>query len=145
MFGIGLPEMLVIAVVALLVVGPDKLPSLARSLAKGIFEMRNTMNQLKEQIVGDSGLDEAVTDLRGATRDIKGLITDSAHRPPVGGVQGPDDTGERQAGPGFDFSPVSGVEIDTDPEILENVRQKALEDDGAKEPPEATPDADATP
>ncbi|MDH4318688.1 MAG: twin-arginine translocase TatA/TatE family subunit [Desulfobulbaceae bacterium] len=141
MFGIGLPEMLVIAVVALLVVGPDKLPSLARSLAKGIFEMRNTMNQLKEQIVGESGLDDAVTDLRGATNDIKGLITGSSPRPPAGGVQGSDYTGERQTGPGFDFSPVSGVEIDTDPELLKSVRQKAREDAELKDPLESTPDA----
>lgn len=48
MFGIGLPEMIVILVVALVVVGPDKLPELARSLAKGINELRSTMNQLKE-------------------------------------------------------------------------------------------------
>jgi sec-independent protein translocase protein TatB len=41
MFGIGLPEMIVIMAVALIVVGPDKLPELARSLAKGIGEIRS--------------------------------------------------------------------------------------------------------
>ncbi|XOF32880.1 MAG: Sec-independent protein translocase protein TatB [Candidatus Electrothrix sp. YB6] len=50
MFGIGLPEMIVILAVALIVVGPDKLPDLARSLAKGINEMRNAMNQVKESL-----------------------------------------------------------------------------------------------
>ncbi len=50
MFGIGLPEMIVILAVALIVVGPDKLPDLARSLAKGINEMRNAMNQDKESL-----------------------------------------------------------------------------------------------
>ena len=34
MFGIGLPELILIMAVALIVVGPDKLPGLARSLAK---------------------------------------------------------------------------------------------------------------
>ena len=47
MFGIGLPEMIVIFVVALLVVGPDKLPDLARSLAKGLFELKKTLNEVK--------------------------------------------------------------------------------------------------
>ncbi|MCI5194745.1 MAG: hypothetical protein D3919_00645 [Candidatus Electrothrix sp. AW5] len=47
MFGIGLPEMIVILAVALIVVGPDKLPELARSLAKGVNELKNTMNQVK--------------------------------------------------------------------------------------------------
>ena len=42
--------MIVILAVALIVVGPDKLPDLARSLAKGINEMRNAMNQVKESL-----------------------------------------------------------------------------------------------
>jgi len=48
MFGIGLPEMIVILAVALIVVGPDKLPELARSLAKGVQELKKTVNQVKE-------------------------------------------------------------------------------------------------
>jgi sec-independent protein translocase protein TatB len=48
MFGIGLPEMIVILAVALIVVGPDKLPELARSLAKGLHELKKTVNQVKE-------------------------------------------------------------------------------------------------
>ena len=47
MFGIGFQEMLVIFVVALLVVGPDKLPELARSLAKGLFELKKNLNEVK--------------------------------------------------------------------------------------------------
>ena len=50
MFGIGLPEMIVIFAVALIVVGPDKLPGLARSLAKGVMEMKRTLNQVKESL-----------------------------------------------------------------------------------------------
>jgi len=40
MFGIGMPELLVIAVVALIVVGPKKLPEIARTLGKGLSEFR---------------------------------------------------------------------------------------------------------
>jgi len=50
MFGIGLPEMIVILAVALIVVGPDKLPELARSLARGMNEMKKTLNQVKENL-----------------------------------------------------------------------------------------------
>ena len=42
MFGIGLPEMILIMALALIVVGPDKLPDLARSLAKTIMELKKT-------------------------------------------------------------------------------------------------------
>ena len=47
MFGIGFQELLVIFVVALIVVGPDKLPELARSLAKGLAELRKSLNEVK--------------------------------------------------------------------------------------------------
>ena len=54
MFGIGLPEMIVILAVALIVVGPDKLPELARSLAKGVNELKKTMNQVKESLTEET-------------------------------------------------------------------------------------------
>ena len=46
MFGIGLPEMIVILAVALIVVGPDKLPDMARSVAKWVLELKKTVNQV---------------------------------------------------------------------------------------------------
>ena len=36
MFGIGLPEMIIIAVVALIFIGPDKLPGVLRSIGKAV-------------------------------------------------------------------------------------------------------------
>jgi sec-independent protein translocase protein TatB len=65
MFGIGFPEMIVILVVALLVVGPDKLPELARSMAKGVNELRGAMNQIKES------LNEETKDLRSVKDDLR--------------------------------------------------------------------------
>jgi sec-independent protein translocase protein TatB len=50
MFGIGLPELILIMAVALVVVGPDKLPGLARSLAKGIVELKKATGALKESL-----------------------------------------------------------------------------------------------
>ena len=56
MFGIGLPELLVIAVIALLVVGPKKLPELAKTLGKGLSEFKKATE--------------------GATEDLKGALKD---------------------------------------------------------------------
>jgi len=50
MFGIGFPELLMILVVALLVIGPKKLPDLARSLGKGLAEFRKATDDLKDTI-----------------------------------------------------------------------------------------------
>jgi Tat protein translocase TatB subunit len=53
MFGIGLPELILIMAVALIVVGPDKLPELAKSLGKGIFELKKAASSLKESLNED--------------------------------------------------------------------------------------------
>ena len=50
MFGIGLPELILIMGVALIVVGPDKLPELAKSLGKGIVELKKAASSLKESL-----------------------------------------------------------------------------------------------
>ncbi len=78
MFGIGLPEMIVIFAVALIVVGPDKLPGLARSLAKGVMEMKKTLNQLKESLNEEGGeLDSVQKELRSTADELKERMIDS--------------------------------------------------------------------
>ncbi len=50
MFGIGMTEMLIIAALALIILGPKKLPDLARSLGKGFAEFKRATNDLKSTI-----------------------------------------------------------------------------------------------
>lgn len=47
MFGIGMTEMILIAALALVILGPKKLPDLARSLGKGFAEFKRATNELK--------------------------------------------------------------------------------------------------
>ncbi|BDQ35210.1 Sec-independent protein translocase protein TatB [Pseudodesulfovibrio portus] len=47
MFGIGGPELLIICVVALIVIGPKKLPEMLRSLGKGVAEFKRVGNDVK--------------------------------------------------------------------------------------------------
>ena len=58
MFGIGVSELLVIFLVALLVLGPDKLPTAARTLAKMFGEFRKATDDLRSSLVGISDIDQ---------------------------------------------------------------------------------------
>ena len=59
MFGIGMPELILIAVVALIVLGPKKLPDLAKSLGRALREFKKATAELKETFQVDSEISEA--------------------------------------------------------------------------------------
>lgn len=50
MFGMGMSEILVILVIALIVIGPKKLPEIAKSLGKAMGEFKRATNDFKESI-----------------------------------------------------------------------------------------------
>ena len=62
MFGIGAPELIIIAVIALLIFGPSKLPELGKTLGKGLREFKKASSDLKEQVNPLNDIDENSAD-----------------------------------------------------------------------------------
>ncbi|AWI24670.1 Sec-independent protein translocase subunit TatA/TatB [Flavobacterium pallidum] len=61
MFGIGGGEMIFIIFIALMLFGTDKLPEIARGLGKGMAQLRNATNEIKNEIrkgAEEHGLDQ---------------------------------------------------------------------------------------
>jgi Tat protein translocase TatB subunit len=50
MFGIGVQELIIIAIIALLIVGPKKLPDLAKTLGKGFRDFKNATEGVSEDL-----------------------------------------------------------------------------------------------
>jgi TatA/E family protein of Tat protein translocase len=74
MFGIGMPELILILAIALIVIGPKKLPDLAKSLGRAMREFKKATNEFKETLQ----IDEDVTDVKkafdGLNKDIKDSV-----------------------------------------------------------------------
>jgi sec-independent protein translocase protein TatB len=64
MFGVGLPEVAVIAFIAVLVFGPDKLPDFARQAGRMVRTMRQFAHQARDELRNELGPEYADLDLR---------------------------------------------------------------------------------
>ena len=73
MFGIGMPELLLLLAIALIVIGPKKLPDLAKSLGRAMREFKKATNEFKETIQ----IDEDLSDVKKAFDDLGDDIKES--------------------------------------------------------------------
>ena len=69
MFGLGPTELIVILVLALLVLGPQRIPEAAASLGKAIRGFRNATRELRDQLEVEDHIRQPLEDLRSALRD----------------------------------------------------------------------------
>ncbi len=83
MFGIGMPEMLLILAVALIIIGPKKLPELAKTLGRALGDFKRATNDLKDSIEIDTGLDEVRDNLSGVKDDLNTSVSLADEAPTV--------------------------------------------------------------
>ena len=97
MFGLGLPEIVVIFVIALLVFGPKKLPDLGRSIGRAMAEFKKASEDFQETVRSEMKEVEKTVDVKEEVRQLEGLVkTDIAYGAPGDEKQGAGASGEGQ-------------------------------------------------
>ncbi len=66
MFGIGMPEFLLIMAIALIVIGPKKLPDLAKALGRALGEFKKATSELKDSLE----IDKPLSDIKRSFDDL---------------------------------------------------------------------------
>ena len=73
MGNLGFSEMLVVAVLALLVFGPERLPELARNAGKAIARFRTEASRSVEELKRAADIQDLDQELRGIQQDVRSL------------------------------------------------------------------------
>lgn len=74
MFGIGMPEMILLLAIALIVIGPKKLPDLAKSLGRAMNEFKKATREIKESMDIEGDLKEVKQSFDDLNKDVKDAV-----------------------------------------------------------------------
>ena len=94
MFGLGIPELIVIFVIALVVFGPKKLPDLGRALGKGIAEFKRASQEVKDTIETEVRAAESKLDIEKLKSDVEGKEVTREARETASAEKGTDGYGK---------------------------------------------------
>jgi sec-independent protein translocase protein TatB len=103
MFDIGFPELILIAIVGLLVIGPERLPEALRTLGLWIGRMRRSFTSVKAEIEKEIGMDEirrqlhneaVMEELKRIERDVRGSVGPLSADPRIAPPESADEANE---------------------------------------------------
>ena len=121
MFDIGFPELVLVAIVGLLVIGPERLPEALRTLGLWLGRMRRSFTSVKNEIEKEIGMDEVrrqlhneaimdemkrieaevrntASDVQSAMKDTAGLVDPASSRAAAAGVEAISSTPDAEPG-----------------------------------------------
>lgn len=101
MFGLGIWEVALIAVIALLVLGPEKLPKIARQVGRGVREVRKAAAEFQNSLSMEvQDLEEAQKTRADIVREVRAIEASASPRPTPPAVE---------SAPGGSVDPVQAV------------------------------------
>jgi sec-independent protein translocase protein TatB len=109
MFEIGFPELILIAIIGLLVIGPERLPEALRTLGLWVGRMRRSFTNVKTEIEKEIGMDEirrqlhneaVMEEMKRIERDVRDSVNSASNPRPSTGTEpaGTEPAGTEPAG-----------------------------------------------
>ena len=88
MFGVGPEELVLILIIALIVLGPERMPKVARDLGRVVGELRRTSDQLREEFLNADKLLDKAADAAGPITPVAAIPATTATPEAVPAIPG---------------------------------------------------------